>query len=248
VNEATVSSAAAPRGWIRYLAPNTVTIGSIVIGWAAIVACVRGDARLAAWIGLWAVFTDRLDGLLARALNAQSEIGVQLDSLADLVSFGVAPAVVAFATFRDNGWRWWVLAICCGFHLCCAAFRLARFNVRAASGAHDEYSGFPTTLIACLIYTFLLSLPDAQRIGWTGLQGFAPLVLPVCALGMIVPLRVPRLGRPRFRALVPVLALVVVTAVTLVAVRRYPEYGLVCCLYWVVMAFVHHLRTRTRKA
>ena len=248
MNEATVSSAAAPRGWIRYLAPNTVTIGSIVIGWAAIVACVRGDARLAAWIGLWAVFTDRLDGLLARALNAQSEIGVQLDSLADLVSFGVAPAVVAFATFRDNGWRWWVLAICCGFHLCCAAFRLARFNVRAASGAHDEYSGFPTTLIACLIYTFLLSLPDAQRIGWTGLQGFAPLVLPVCALGMIVPLRVPRLGRPRFRALVPVLALVVVTAVTLVAVRRYPEYGLVCCLYWVVMAFVHHLRTRTRKA
>jgi CDP-diacylglycerol--serine O-phosphatidyltransferase len=242
-----VSDTPARAGWARYLVPNTVTLGSIVIGWSAIVACVRGDARLAAWIGLWAVFTDRLDGLLARALEAQSEIGVQLDSLADLVSFGVAPAVVAFSTFRTGNWPWWSLAIFGGVHLSCAAFRLARFNVRAAEGARqDEYSGFPTTLVAAFLYTFLLSLPDLAKVGLGGLVSWAPLVLPITALAMIAPLRVPKLGPPKNRLLSVPLAAVVATALVLTALRRFPEYGVICTLYWLFFALVYHLRSRGR--
>ncbi len=231
------------RGSLRYLAPNAVTVGSILVGWVAIMRCLRGDPTGAAWFGLWAVFTDRLDGLLARALKAQSEFGTQMDSLADLISFGVAPAVIAFTLFSTtSGWGTVPLAAVCALHLVCAASRLARFNVRAAAGAHSGFVGFPTTMTAAFLFTFFLSLRDLPP-GWASFNRYAPVVMVLSAIGMVAPLRVPRLGRPKSRVLAIGLIGVAIGGVTLTALQRFPEYGIITTGFWFVFAFVHHLRT-----
>ena len=122
--------------------------------------------------------------------------------------------------------------------------RLARFNVRSAAGIKGDYAGFPTTLMAGLLYTFMLSLA-ARPAFFAGVAApWLPLIFVFCAAGMVVPLRVPRFGAPRIRILLPVVLGVVATGVVLVALRILPEYGLACSLFWVVTAFVHHLRWR----
>jgi CDP-diacylglycerol--serine O-phosphatidyltransferase len=241
-----LSSAATGR--LRYLAPNAVTVGSILIGWVAILRCLRGDPHGAAWFGLWAVFTDRLDGLLARALDAQSEFGTQMDSLADLISFGVAPAVIAYAQFSaTSGWGAWPLGAVCALHLVCAATRLARYNVRAAAGESGGFVGFPTTMTAAFLFTFFLSLGDLPAT-WAAAQRYAPLVMIASSIGMVVPLRVPRLGRPKSQVLLVVLVGIAIAGVTLTAVKRFPEYGVIMTGIWFVFAFVHHARTAPRVA
>jgi CDP-diacylglycerol--serine O-phosphatidyltransferase len=258
-------SEATRRGWLRYLPPNLATLGSIVLGWLAITRLLMGNAMGGAWLGLWGIYTDRLDGLLARALDARSEFGVQLDSLADLVVFGMAPAAIAFSVFSHPLFHWsrWPLGVVCGVYLACAAIRLARYNVGAA-GARKDFSGFPTTMVAAFLYTFMLSLPDLEpRIderafshSWLqfahaahqgaieALLPWCPLVVPLGALAMIAPLRVPRLGKPPGVVLGIGLGLVVVAAVSLTALQRFPEYGVIMLSLWTIFCLIHHARTR----
>ncbi len=232
-----------PRGGkLAYLAPNAVTIGGLVVAWLSITRCLMGDPIAAAWIGLWAVFTDRLDGALARALRAQSAFGMQLDSLADLAAFGIAPAVLTFTFFSGrSGWGLLPLgAAACGYVVCAAA-RLARFNVHAAPGGTHEYTGFPTTMTAGFVNTFVLAV--ASRTPPPAVARFLPLVIVACAIGMIAPIRVPRLERPKSAVLAVGLAAIVVGGVTLTALRRVPEFGLVTIGAWYLFSVVHHVRT-----
>ena len=74
---------------LRYLAPNLITAASLVFGLVSLSAAHRGDWRLAGWMIIYAVMCDRLDGLVARRLKATSEFGVQLDSFADFLNFGL---------------------------------------------------------------------------------------------------------------------------------------------------------------
>src|SRR3954470_10790231 len=78
--------------FLRYLAPNVITLSSMIFGLVSLRAAAMGDAPLAAWMIIYAVLTDRLDGLVARAVKGTSELGMQLDSFADFLNFGVAPA------------------------------------------------------------------------------------------------------------------------------------------------------------
>src|SRR6478735_8800104 len=77
---------------LRYMAPNIITLSSMVFGLVSLYSAHNGNAPLAAWMIIYAVLTDRLDGLVARALKATSELGMQLDSFADMLNFGIAPA------------------------------------------------------------------------------------------------------------------------------------------------------------
>ncbi len=110
-----------------YLLPNLITTGALFSGFYAIIAATTGGFETACIAIVIAGFLDALDGRIARLTNTTSQFGVQYDSMADLVAFGVAPAVLLFSwALQDLGKIGWIIAF---LYMCCAALRLARFNI-----------------------------------------------------------------------------------------------------------------------
>jgi phosphatidylserine synthase len=255
------------RRW-RYLVPNAFTAASIVFGVFAIEAAIDGRAIAAAWWGLYGTLTDRLDGAAAKLLKAQSDFGVQFDSLADLVIFGVVPPAVFYGYYArrpELGWTTpvghWVLVGCCVVFTLAAAARLARFNVAAARGGSEHYTGTPTTMtagilgaafVACLKYSAPALRAPEDTDPWRilggleldGLLRWLPLGLVVGAIGMLSPLRVPRLGRTRSRVTDVLLVAAVVFGYSVGAIHRLPEYLAAGGLFYLFVCFAYHLRTR----
>src|SRR5260370_1122435 len=126
-----------------YLLPSLLTMGNMFCGYACVVYSMRGEFETAApFIGV-AVILDMLDGRIARMTGTASAFGVEFDSLADIISFGIAPAILSFAWGLQSLGR---LGCAAGFmFVACAAMRLARFNIQSASGGGKRYSvGLPT--------------------------------------------------------------------------------------------------------
>lgn len=120
-----------------FLLPNLFTIGNIFAGFFAIVSAMNGNYITAAIAIFIAMVFDLLDGRVARLINAQSEFGAQLDSLADIISFGITPALVIYnwSFFEIKGVGWGQAAWLGSFlYVACVALRLAKFNTQA----HDE--------------------------------------------------------------------------------------------------------------
>jgi CDP-diacylglycerol---serine O-phosphatidyltransferase len=120
-----------------FLLPSIITVGNMFCGYACIVYAMRGELDTAApFIGV-AIVLDMFDGRIARMTNTTSAFGLELDSLADIISFGVAPAVLAFAWgLSELGRVGWAA----GFvYLAAAAMRLARFNIQSASHSDKRY-------------------------------------------------------------------------------------------------------------
>ena len=152
--------------FLRYLAPNVITLSSMIFGLVSLYASADNHYSLAAWMIIYAVLTDRLDGLVARAVKGTSELGMQLDSFADFLNFGVAPAylVLKFLNaypglpFAEGGYHT-ALWIVCGGYMLCAVFRLARYNILTDDQvATKMFFGFPTTLSGGLIAIWMLLL------------------------------------------------------------------------------------------
>jgi len=143
--------------------PNALTLVGLCCGATAIRFALSGNWEAAVIAIVCAAIFDMLDGRLARLFGADSAFGAQLDSLADLVSFGIAPSVVVYTwTLNEGGGAGWaaVLIFCA-----CCALRLARFNVESVSThdegedptpAHPYFTGLPTPAAACLILLPLL--------------------------------------------------------------------------------------------
>ncbi|HSG67900.1 MAG TPA: CDP-diacylglycerol--serine O-phosphatidyltransferase [Bacteroidales bacterium] len=137
--------------------PNFITLLNLLSGCMAIVAVSETDLVLASWWIILAAIFDLLDGLTARLLNAASEIGKQLDSLADVVSFGVAPGFILYAMIGEaagtGGFSFLAYA---GFLIpLFSALRLAKFNIDP--GQKYDFIGLPTPVTAL----FILSIPIA---------------------------------------------------------------------------------------
>ena len=116
-----------------YLLPSIITTFALFAGFYSIVASINGDFTLAAISIMVAMLWDTLDGRVARLTNTQSAFGGEYDSLSDLVSFGVAPALLVYEwSLSDLGGIGWLAAF---IYLACAALRLARFNTQL--GAAD---------------------------------------------------------------------------------------------------------------
>ncbi len=149
---------------LRYLAPNIITLSSMIFGLVSLRSAATGNPSLAAWMIIYAVLTDRLDGLVARAVKGTSELGMQLDSFADFLNFGVAPAflVLSYLTSRPDlpyadGTAHTLLFIACGGYMLCAVFRLARYNILTDDQvATKMFFGFPTTLTGGLLAIWIL--------------------------------------------------------------------------------------------
>lgn len=135
--------------------PNLVTTASIFCGFLGIVFAIGGRFEPAAIAILASALFDGLDGRIARLTGSTSDFGVQYDSLADLMAFGVTPAVVLYAWTLSNFPRAGLIA--CFMLVACGALRLARFNVQAANGASSSYfTGLPIPAVGCSIATLIL--------------------------------------------------------------------------------------------
>jgi CDP-diacylglycerol--serine O-phosphatidyltransferase len=256
----------------RYVPPNAVTAASLVLGVLAVESAVGGRPVDAAWWGLVVTLTDKLDGFLANWLKATSQFGVQLDSLADLLAFGVVPSTVMYAYFAAHpqfGWAHGIgglgLRAICGAYVIAVAIRLARFNVMAQKGQQKHYLGTPSTMTAGVLMAFFLftlkyASPDAsapeQLDNWRlfgplhtdALIAWLPLTLLIGAAGMLSPLRVPKLGRTFHPAATALLLAAVFFGYSMGIIRRLPEYLVGGGLYYFGICIAYHLRTRTPQA
>lgn len=126
---------------VKMVIPNAVTSGSIFCGMSSLILASNGKFSQAAWLIFFACFFDLMDGRIARKLGSSSSFGVELDSLADAISFGVAPAFLVYlAYFNDFGVIGHVVA---SFYALCSVLRLARFNI--STDVPDGYfCGLPT--------------------------------------------------------------------------------------------------------
>jgi CDP-diacylglycerol--serine O-phosphatidyltransferase len=137
-----------------YILPNLFTSAGLFAGFYSIIATLQGDFRLAAIMVLVAQFCDVLDGRIARLTRASSSFGVQYDSLADLVAFGVAPGILVWSWALVPWGRWgWLAAT---VYVTCGALRLARFNVQVGSVERRHFVGLPIPAAADVVAATVL--------------------------------------------------------------------------------------------
>lgn len=139
-----------------YLLPNLITTAGLFAGFYAIVAATQGRFEIASIAVFVAMVLDGLDGRVARLTNTQSEFGAQYDSLADMASFGLAPALVMFEwslhSLIQYGWQWGKLGWLGSFiYMACAALRLARFNTKASNTEKNIFQGLPSPAAAAVL-------------------------------------------------------------------------------------------------
>ena len=153
----------------RYVIPNAITVASLLIGLSALTQAIEGRFEDAAWLIVLCVLLDKLDGTAARLLKATSRFGMQMDSLADFVVFGVVPGftVLQFVSHSDaanfsmwnSGIGLWVLRGIVGGYVACTGLRLAKFNVMSdaeGDGAPKVFYGMPTTFAGGVLGLLML--------------------------------------------------------------------------------------------
>jgi CDP-diacylglycerol--serine O-phosphatidyltransferase len=147
-----------------YILPNLFTSGNLFCGFWAIISVLDEKFFYAAVAILLACVFDILDGKVARLSGATSKFGVQYDSLADLVSFGIAPAMLAFSwALRPYGKFGWLAAF---VFVACGALRLARFNVQSSSGEAKYFKGLPIPAAASMVALTILLYLRLIETGW----------------------------------------------------------------------------------
>ena len=145
-----------PRSRGVYLLPNLLTTAALFAGFYAIVAAMNGKFEPASVAIFIAMILDGLDGRVARMTNTQSDFGAEYDSLSDMVSFGLAPALVMYiwslSSLVDYGWQWGKLGWLGAFiYVAAAALRLARFNTKASSTDKRYFQGLPSPAAAAVV-------------------------------------------------------------------------------------------------
>lgn len=245
--------------FLRYLAPNLITLASMIFGLVSLWSAHRGNYPLAAWLIIYAVLTDRLDGLVARAVKGTSELGMQLDSFADFLNFGVAPAylVLTFLSSRPDlpyihgGTAHTLLFIACGGYMLCAVFRLARYNVLSDDQIPTKiFFGFPTTLSGGLLAIWMLLLmkydPSIGPFGGAKLFDDAfvtplwaweyfPIAVAVMGYLMASRLPMPKVGMTKSKPISAFLILLVLIGYVCGFAMRFPEICFGMPTIWSIM-------------
>ncbi|MBF0281951.1 MAG: CDP-diacylglycerol--serine O-phosphatidyltransferase [Zetaproteobacteria bacterium] len=143
-----------------YVLPSLFTTMGLFAGFYSIIAAIQGLFIMASWAIVAAAIFDALDGRVARLLNASTDFGAEYDSLCDIVSFGLAPAILVYlwvlAPFHQYGW------LAAFMFVACAALRLARFNVQIDTQDKRYFQGLPTPGAALLLATMVLFFEKMQ--------------------------------------------------------------------------------------
>jgi len=178
----------------RSVIPNLFTALNMFSGFLAILNASEGKFHYAAWLIIVAAIFDALDGAVARLTKSSSELGVELDSLSDIVSFGAAPA---FLIYKTHLYSYEIFGVLIASSLVLAGgFRLARFNVQLVGFDKNYFSGLPIPISAITISSFILSYYKMP-------QGFSPpfseMVLPlviILSLIMVSKIKYDTIPRP----------------------------------------------------
>lgn len=143
-----------------YVLPNLVTTCNLFAGFFAIIQSLKGNFLWAAYAIVIAAIFDTLDGRLARLTRSTSKFGAEYDSICDVVSFGVAPALLLFQwslePFGRVGW------VACFLYVACGALRLARFNVQVGVVEKSYFQGLPIPMAAGIVASSVLAFSDLQ--------------------------------------------------------------------------------------
>jgi len=217
---------------IRYTVPNAFTSLSLLLGIASIVTTQSGDLMLAAWIIVWCGLLDVMDGLSARLLKATSDFGAEFDSMADLVSFGVAPAILVLnlgmsaASIEYGSKNYWLLLAAVSTFALAGAMRLARFNLTSETPVKGWFTGVPITAagggVTASMVLVVLSYPDLAAS--LPLSIYLPVLMFVLAIAMVSRVRFPKMAIRKSKLINTFqfvnAALVYYCGIT----RSYPEY------------------------
>ncbi|MFZ5950743.1 MAG: CDP-diacylglycerol--serine O-phosphatidyltransferase [Candidatus Rifleibacteriota bacterium] len=210
--------------------PNACTSMNLFCGYLSIVMTSRGEFLLAGWLILVANVFDILDGRLARLTSVTSRFGAELDSLADLVSFGVAPAFLVYTRYLDHE-RYSGLIVSAIFMLC-GALRLARFNITPPS-KHDVFEGLPIPAGAGILAT--MTIFELQFFNFIKIPNFIiPVVVLVTSFLMVSKIEYPAMkktpqtsGKRKLMVLLGLIALFVNPPMTLFFISwGFALYGL----------------------
>ncbi|MCC7179120.1 MAG: CDP-diacylglycerol--serine O-phosphatidyltransferase [Acidobacteria bacterium] len=234
---------AEPRGLRRgvSLLPSLFTLANLFCGWACVIYAMRGDLTTAApFIGI-AIVLDMLDGRIARMTGTTSEFGLQLDSLADLISFGMAPAILAFqwglAPLGRLGWAVGFLFVTA------AALRLARFNIQAHTDKR-YFVGMPSPAAAAIPAATVFYFPDGMQTYPQALPALAVVLVPALLMVSTIRFRSFKsldLGTKRsYRGLIALAALIAAVA------SRPHEVLLLMAYAYLASAFVGLAMSRLR--
>ena len=228
----------------RYLIPNSITGVSLIMALASILASGRAAWEWAAWLVVWCALLDRVDGVVARAVRATSEFGVQFDTLADLLAFCVAPVLFVYllltqdpryAPIYAGASARVLLQFAAGAYVLCGALRLSRFNVQASAVGPGWSRGLPVTIAGGLVTTFVLA---AWHVAWPAAVAIVPLLLLVLSGFMISNLWLPKSLGPRRPSLIPWQALGVIGVYALGCARRGAAILFLVALAYPVIGFV----------
>ncbi len=150
-----------------YLLPSIFTVANMLFGFYAVVLGLRGRFAPAALLIFAAAILDSLDGRIARMTGTESDFGKEYDSLADLVTFGMAPALLAYLWgLEELGRAGWLAPL---FFLVCTATRLARFNVQTRKVDKRYFVGLPSPAAAGALASILFVVPDGDWKPWFNL-------------------------------------------------------------------------------
>ncbi|MGQ9693340.1 MAG: CDP-diacylglycerol--serine O-phosphatidyltransferase [Thermodesulfobacteriota bacterium] len=155
-----------------YILPNLFTAGSLFCGFFSLVRTLQEDFYAAAILILVAGFLDGIDGKIARYTNTSTRFGLEFDSLADVISFGVAPGILVYAwALEPFGRLGWLAAF---LYVVCGAMRLGRFNIQVTNVESRYFSGLPIPAAAGLIATVILVY---YNLGDTGISKHLPILI-----------------------------------------------------------------------
>jgi len=227
-----------------YLLPSMFTVANLFCGYGCVVYATQRDFDTAAVLIGIAMVLDTLDGYVARLTKSSSAFGVQLDSLADVVSFGLAPAILAFT------WGLWPLkrlGWAAGFiFVTAAAMRLARFNIQTATATDKRYFvGMPSPAAAGVIASTIYLFPDGPRDQQFAFAALAMVVVPALLMVSTIRFRSVKAIDVGWRRSYFVLFLL---AVVLALIASHPRLALVTLAYsYTVGALVMWVYTRARR-
>lgn len=225
-----------------YLLPNLFTTAALFSGFYAVVSATQNNLGYAAIAICVAIIMDILDGRVARLVNAQSAFGAEYDSLSDMVSFGLAPAVLAYQwALHDLGKVGWAIAF---VYVACGAVRLARFNTQQAEDK-KYFTGLASPAAAALIAFTVWISSDLQ---WLGedlpamMKAVAVFITLLGGLLMISNVRMRSFKDIGLKARVPLVVLVLVIVVFAIVLVDPPTVLLSMLVVYIATSLLAHLR------
>ena len=219
-------------GILRYSIPSSITALSLLLGLCSIVTTQVGELEFAAWLIVWCGLLDTMDGVAARVLKATSSFGAEFDSMADLVAFGVAPAVLVFNLGLQYGGielesgQFWVLLTACGVFVLAGAMRLARFNLTSDVPHGGWFTGIPITaagggLISSMVLV-MIKYDDVSTV--LPLHLYLPILMFILGILMVSKVRFPK-ATMRKSKIINAFQIINIALIFVCGIFRiYPEY------------------------